>query len=245
MRLHTDVHYATITSTMKEGNDIYDALRGALRGKIGPLHNIIVWHPTLKQKVRLDYKHLQSDVAYRIEVTLGGRQQGPGVSASGGYKKVQKYTKAIREYWQLGDDSEILPEDIAPRDREGNLVAPCNWPARFTVEVRKLSEHSVRRHEVALGYLVAVVEARRERGEYPREVTSGDCKAAMAWMMASTADQAYAQLPEERADTRLFAGGLAEAAQQALEETEGEGAMVGSEYEEGGKFNIGTHFRSV
>ncbi|CAG5153842.1 uncharacterized protein ALTATR162_LOCUS3352 [Alternaria atra] len=179
-----------MASTRKDGNDIYAVLRGALYDRIGPLYNIVVWHSERKEKVRLDYKYLHSGVAYRIEATLEGHQQGPGISASGGYKKVQRYP-------------------------------------------------------VAMGYLVAAVQARRERGEDPGEVTSGDCKAAMAWMMTSTADQAYAQLPEERADTQSFVGGLIKAAQQALEGTEAEGAVVGSEYEEGGKFNIGIHFWSA
>ena len=42
MRLPTGVYYATIRPTMKEGDEIYAALRGALVGKIGSLFNIIM-----------------------------------------------------------------------------------------------------------------------------------------------------------------------------------------------------------
>jgi hypothetical protein len=92
-------------------------------------------------------------------------------------------------------------------------------------------------------YLAAEVQARRDLEQTPYHVVSGDCKAAVVKLQIGTADAAYAELPEEKADTQLFAGGLAEAAQQALEETEGEGANVGSEYEQHGRFNIGSHFR--
>ena len=245
MRLGYDTYFADVPSTLKEGDEAYNALRQAFVRVLEPSYDIIIWHPGREEKVRLDYKHLHTDVEHRIEMTLKGRQQGPGVSASGGYKKVQRHIEAIRGHWKLGDDSEILPGEMAPRDDGGNLIPPCDWSARSADEVRKLSGHSVDRHEVAIGYLVAAMRARCVPGVDTWEVTSGDCKAAMARMMASTADQAYVQLPEERVDTQLFAGGLAEAAQQALEETEGEGAAVGSGYEEGGKFNIGTHSRSA
>jgi len=96
-----------------------------------------------------------------------------------------------------------------------------------------------------MGFLVAAVEARRQREGDMGPATSGDCRTAMAWLATNTADQAYAHLPEEVAATQMFAGGLVEAAQQALEETDGEGAAVGSAYEEAGRFNIGTHFRSA
>lgn len=158
---------------------------------------------------------------------------------------MQRHIEAICGHWKLSEGSDILPEKIAPRDDEGNLVFPANWPVRFADEVRKLSGHSIDRHEVAMGFLVAAVEARGQREGYMGPVTSGDCKTAMAWLATSTVDQAYAHLPEEVAATQMFAGGLAEAAQQALEETEGEGAAVGSAYEEAGRFNIGTHFRSA
>jgi len=245
MRFGDDVYWGQVSSSLKEGDETYNALRATFSGVLEPTQDIIIWHPERDEKVCLDYHHLVEGPTYRIEATFGGRQQGSGAEASGGYKKAQQCLEAIRKHWELGDDGEILPAWIAPRNGEGNLVAPRDWPARFAGEVRKLSGHSVGRYQVAMGYLVAAVEARRERGEYPGEVTSGDCKTAMARMMTGTADQAYAQLPEEIAATQMFAGGLAEAAQQALEEIEGEGAAVGFGYEEGGRFNIGTHFRSA
>jgi hypothetical protein len=67
-----------------------------MTGSILSTTSFFFWHPERKEKVRLDYKHLHSGVVYRIEATLEGHQQGPGISASGGYKKVQRYTEAIR-----------------------------------------------------------------------------------------------------------------------------------------------------
>lgn len=49
-----EYQYTPFRPTMKEGEGTYAALRGALVDKIGPLFNIIVWHPIAKQKVRLD-----------------------------------------------------------------------------------------------------------------------------------------------------------------------------------------------
>jgi GMP synthase-like glutamine amidotransferase len=97
MRFGDYTYWGHIASTLKEGDEVYNALRGAFSGVLEPSQDIIIWHPDRDEKVRSDYHHLFSGPAYRIEATLEGRPQGPGVSASG-YKKVQKYVEAIRKH---------------------------------------------------------------------------------------------------------------------------------------------------
>ncbi|KAF1938170.1 hypothetical protein EJ02DRAFT_437301 [Clathrospora elynae] len=116
MLIGNNTYHANITSTTKEGTEIYNALRGVFFARIGRGPNIIVWHPTRYKKVSLKYTDLKEGMEYRIETTLEGRQQCPDVEASGGYNHTQRHLKAIQGHWKLGNANEILPEDLAPRD---------------------------------------------------------------------------------------------------------------------------------
>jgi hypothetical protein len=48
---------------------------------------------------------------------------------------------------------------------------------------------------------------------------------------------------EDTEDTAVFAGGLAEATDGAMLNESGKGSAVGWEYDQNGKFQVGTHFR--
>ncbi|KAF1844726.1 uncharacterized protein K460DRAFT_365670 [Cucurbitaria berberidis CBS 394.84] len=246
-----DTYHATITSIMAEGDEIYNALRGAFFGKIGPGLSIIIYHPTRDEKVRLHYPSLKEGQTYRI-ATATERQQGVGSAASGGTQKTLRHIAVIQEHWKLADASHIVPYEIAPRlpdelgrlpiasmGEGGVLQDPHLWPARLADELRKLSGRSVDRQAVAIQYLTAAVQARHERDDSGLwQMTSGDIKDAVRRMTESIADQAYGELPEEKAYTETYAGGLAEAAMQALDEADGESANMGSGYEQDGKFTI-------
>jgi hypothetical protein len=187
---YANTYHGTITSNMKEGEDIFAALRNFSSNKIAPAISIIIWHPLRKEKVRLHFDHLHEGHLYRVAPTVYGRQQGPGVEASGAYSKTQRHLEAICGHWGLSDVGDILPDEIAPRD--GNaLVAPGAWTAAFADELRKLSGRSVGRRHVVMQHLSAAVQARREAGGHPVEVTSGDCKLAVkSLVLAGMADAA-------------------------------------------------------
>ncbi|CAO2648386.1 Nn.00g076530.m01.CDS01 [Neocucurbitaria sp. VM-36] len=237
MLLDGNYYHATITSLMAPGDEIYNALRGAFIGKIDPSLSIIIWDPMRDEKVQLNYAKLKEHQAYRITAATE-RAQGVGPEASGGTYKTAKRLAAVMEHWSLSSTSQILPSEIAPRVLDGALQDPHYWPARLTDELQRLSSRSVDRHAVAMQYLAAAVQARQESESGGLwQVTSADVRAAVRKMTQSVADQAYGELPEEQADTRVYAGGLAE----ALEEDEDDGGDVemGYAYEQDGKFTIG------
>jgi hypothetical protein len=63
-------------------------------------------------------------------------------------------------------------------------------------------------------------------------------------MLAQRVNCELVETEEDRQANALFGGGLREAADQALGESEKDGGVgVGWEYDQEGKFNISTHFR--
>ena len=106
--------------------------------------------------------------------------------------------------------------------------------------MRTLASKTRGRHAKAMELLREAVGRRNEGGWSVATVTDVLAAANEAGAgLANLADAAWGELPEEKAATNLFGGGLAEAAQQALEE---EGVSADT-YEHAGKFHIGTHFR--
>ena len=59
-------YYATINYIVREGEEIYGALRDTISGKIDPRMSIIVWHPSREEKVRLHFDHLHEGQLYRV-----------------------------------------------------------------------------------------------------------------------------------------------------------------------------------
>ncbi|KAF2033509.1 hypothetical protein EK21DRAFT_108978 [Setomelanomma holmii] len=127
------------------------------------------------------------------------------------------------------------------------------WPCKFADELRKLSLRTQNRHSEAVQWLRERMKARQEwKEDAMEEVTTGDIR----WVMKEhermeaqreatlrgTAQQVK-ELVEDQDDTAIFAGGLAQAAEQALEESSSEHMAVGWQYEQDGEFQIGTHFR--
>ncbi|KAJ4369839.1 hypothetical protein N0V83_005603 [Neocucurbitaria cava] len=131
-------------------------------------------------------------------------------NASGGSHKTASRLEAIMGHWGLSSTAQILPDEIAPQERDGSLRDPYLWPARLAEELQALSGRSVTRQAVAIEYLHAAVQARQSECGGSWEVTGADVRAAVRNMVQGTASQAL-----EQAETTLFAGGLEEALEEA------------------------------
>lgn len=231
MRLGDKTFIVDLNSTMSEDN-IYDAMHSQLSHDFNSMQ-FIVWDAKYNKKARLHYHELEEGREYHI-TTCTARAHGPG-TASKGMEKNLTNLGIILGHWNLTDTSAILPPSIAPRvpnilavslsttDSDSALEDPTRWPRRLIEELRKLSNQTQGRHPEAMQFLLAAVQARYSRDQDPvPQVTSGDIRFAVqkrVQALGSVADRALGELPEEKAMTEIFAGGLSEGLEQAVSET--------------------------
>jgi hypothetical protein len=172
-------------------------------------------------KVYLHYSDLKQGQVYNVSAAPA-RVQGAGTESSAAQRVVSLINDILR-YWGLNDASDILPPDIAP------VSAPYKWSAKFTVSLCKLAWVTKDKHVLGIELMRAQI-ARRSAGA---EVTTGDlnCAAVQARIVVSAGER------QDDEGAALFAGELGDTAEEALEEGE-EGADVGWDYEEEGRFHI-------
>jgi hypothetical protein len=232
MTMTTPIH-----SDMSEA-EIYDELCSTLDMNSIDISNshIVVMDPSHNnEKVYLHYQHLKQGRLYLLG-TSDERIQGAGTYSSAS-QRTKQYLAVVQQHWGLASPTDIFPANIAPHD------TPSKWPRRFVEELRKLSVRTKNKHQDAIGLLRAQVEAGENcQGDTATKVTSSNIRNAVKEYVRLVAQQAN-ELIEDWEDTALFAGGLGEAAEQALQEGCDEDGVVGWEYEQDGKFQIGTHFR--
>jgi hypothetical protein len=103
------------------------------------------------------------------------RTQG-AETLSGASKKIAHNFAHVRAHWNLDNDADIFPDDIAPREPTsyGQLCHPTDaprtplrrpelWSVNFTEKLRTLSVRSKNRHGEAMALVMQEVEARHDR----------------------------------------------------------------------------------
>jgi hypothetical protein len=228
-----NIYKVRISSTMNE-DGIYRALQSGLSSVIDE-GDITITNPDRNNvKVYLHYSHLKQGQVYNVS-PAPARVQGAGTESSAA-QRVVSLINDILHHWGLNDASVILPPDIAPP-----VSTPHEWSAKFTAALRKLAAHTKNKH----GLGIELMRAQIARRNAAAEVTTNDLKyaAVEAWDILSEDEkveyrsaQPSTTLQDDE-DTALFAGELSDAAEEALEEGE-EGADVGWEYQEEGRFHI-------
>jgi hypothetical protein len=147
------------------------------------------------------------------------------------------------------------------------LRRPELWSTSFTEKLRMLSVRSQNRHGEVMALVMQEVEARhnRETNAVVQVVSQDLVAATRKWeetmqqqvvnvpaavvpeqqrMLAQRVNYELVETEEDRQANELFGGGLREAAEQALGESEKDGGVgVSWEYDQEGKFMISTHFR--
>jgi hypothetical protein len=233
MTIGFTIYTATLSSRMSEGDDIYNALRATFNGILHPgAHIIVVYYPTGNEKIRLSYATLKEGVAYRVEPATE-RLQGASTS-SVGTLRTRVDIEQILKNWSLEDPSQILPASIAPPEEASS------WARKMARTLRSMSGRYKASHQTAVWYLEQEVTARRGRGDDGVEhLTAGDVQRATKNMVEYMAQEATELIKDEQAN-EVFAGGMAQAVEEAEEEEPG---AAGWQYEEGGQFQIAMHFR--
>jgi hypothetical protein len=216
-----NIYKVRISSTMNE-DGIYHALQSGLRS-VMEAGEITITNPDRNNvKVYLHYSHLKQGQVYDVS-PAPARVQGAGTESSAA-QRVVSLINDILHHWGLNDASDILPPDIAPP-----VSTPYQWSAKFTASLCKLAWVTKDRHVLGIELMRAQI-ARRSAGA---EVTTNDLKyAAVQARSVVSADER-----QDDEGAALFAGELGDAAEEALEEGE-EGADVGWDYEEEGRFHI-------
>jgi hypothetical protein len=228
---------APIESDMGE-DEIYDELLSTLYINsidIGNYHIVVMDPARNNKKVYLHYQHLKQGKLYLLG-TSSERIQGAGTQSSASQRTVHSLT-VVQKHWGLEAPTDIFPVDMAPR------ATPDKWPCQFVEELRKLSLRTINMHQHAIGLLrVQVGAGDNWQEDATKEVTSSNIRGAVKEHMRLMAQQS-GELLEDMEDTTAFVGGLAEAADQALQQEGNNDSVVGWEYEQDAKFQIGTHFR--
>jgi hypothetical protein len=243
MRYHGCNHKAYISSDMTQ-DEVYQALYDGMSNTVGA-YDIVLYDPTRGpngQKAHLAYTELHQDRVYTVQTTAV-RVQGAGTGSLGSQRITSNLTY-IRADWGLQQNEDIFAryKSMAPRVRYGshNLATtsaaevqdPMKWSRRFTQELCKFSGKTRGEYEEGMQLLAREVEKRQQMGDEDEdegvvlEVTTMDIVNACL----------VKEGQQEQKANQVFAGGLYEAVEQA-EESDG-GALVGSEYEQDGKFNI-------
>jgi hypothetical protein len=216
-----NIYKVRISSAMNE-DGIYHALRTGLSSVIDE-GDITITNPDRNNvKVYLHYSHLKQGQVYDVS-PASVRVQGAGTESSAA-QRVVSLINDILHHWGLNDASDILPPDIAPP-----VSTPYKWSAKFTVSLCKLAWVTKDKHVLGIELMRAQI-ARRSAGA---EVTTNDLKyaAVQARIVVSAGER------QDDEGAALFAGELGDTAEEALEEGE-EGADVGWDYEEEGRFHI-------
>jgi hypothetical protein len=248
MRYHGCNHKAYISSDMTQ-DELYQALYDGISNTVGA-YDIVLYDPTRGpngQKTHLAFTELHQGRVYTVQTT-GVRVQGAGTGSLGSQRVASNLTY-IRANWGLQQNEDIFAryKSMAPRVRYGShslattsaaeVQDPVKWSRRFTQELCKFSGKTRGEYEEGMQLLAREVEKRQQIGDdnddegVVLEVTTMDIVNALkerAWLVKEG--------PQEQKANKVFAGGLYEAVEQA-EESDG-GALVGSQYEQDGKFNI-------
>jgi hypothetical protein len=234
LRYNDNVFSKRIAADMTE-DEIYKELREAVwedHIDIGDFA-ITIMDPTRNNElVYLEYTRLKTNITYEIGTSVH-RIQGPSTMSKSS-QRTAKNLAVIQEHWGLTDPTHIFSPELSPGEAN-----PYNWPYCFTDTLRTLSGRTQGQHEEAMALLEAQAKARDMReDEAVRGVTSDDIRRAVKTRAKTVAEKANELVEEEedRVNTAVFSGGLGLAAEQALEESEG--ALVGTAYEQDGKFKI-------
>lgn len=225
-----EVYTTSINSAMAEGDEIYQALRDVFSSEIHESWHIVIQDMQHDNElVRLHYNTLKQGRDYLITISPE-RLQGAGTS-SAATRKTAENIAVILDHWKLTEASLIFPPSIAPRVQNGHGNYPTAsdpdtlpqdpylWPTRLTSELRKLSVRSQNMHDTAMEFLLNAVLARHDREERAvKHATTGDIKIAIQNRIQQVADRAVAELPEEKAATETYAGGLGESLPDVTEE---------------------------
>jgi hypothetical protein len=228
-----NIYKVRISSAMNE-DGIYHVLQSSLSSVIDEGDITITNLDRNDVKVYLHYSHLKQGQVYDVS-PASVRVQGAGTESSAA-QRIVSLINDILHHWGLNDASDILPPDIAPP-----VSTPYKWSAKFTASLCKLAWATKDKH--ALG--IELMRAQIARRNAAAEVTTSDLRyaAVKAWDMMSEDEKVNYRSAEpsttlqDDEDTALFAGELGDAAEEALEEGE-EGAGVGWDYEEEGRFHI-------